>query len=90
MQFPVRSRLVVTTAEAAIDAALAGTGVTAVLSYQVAAQVRAKTLKIVLSEFEPADMPVSIVRPGGGLIAAKVRAFVEFAAPRLRARLAEL
>jgi DNA-binding transcriptional LysR family regulator len=88
--FPVRSRLVVTTAEAAIDAAMAGTGVTAVLSYQVAAQVRAKKLKIVLGEFEPADIPVSIVRPGGRLIPAKLRAFVEFAAPRLRARLAEL
>ena len=65
-------------------------GVTAVLSYQVAAQVRAKKLKIVLGDFEPADIPVSIVRPGGRLIPAKLRAFVEFAAPRLRARLAEL
>ena len=86
-QFPVRSRLAVTTAEAAIDAAMAGTGLTAVLSYQVAAPVRAKHLKRVLGAFEPPDVPVSLVRPGGGLVAAKLRAFVEFAAPRLRARL---
>ena len=89
-QFPVRSRLVVTTAEAAIDAAMAGTGLTAVLSYQVAAQVRAKRLKLVLGAFEPPDVPVSLVRPGGWLIPAKLRAFVDFAAPRLRARLADL
>jgi len=87
--FPVRSRLVVTTAEAAVDAAVAGTGLTAVLSYQVAAQVRAKKLKIVLSDYEPADMPVSLVRPGGRLVPAKLKAFVEFAAPRLRARLVD-
>lgn len=88
--YPVRSRLIVTTAEAAIDAALAGVGVTAVLSYQVARQVEAKTLKIVLADFEPADVPVSLVRPGGRLIPAKLKAFVDFATPRLRASLARL
>ena len=37
----VHSRLIVNTAEAAIDAAIAGIGVTRVLSYQIAAAVRA-------------------------------------------------
>jgi DNA-binding transcriptional LysR family regulator len=37
----VRSRLIVNTAEAAIDAAIAGLGITRVLSYQVAASVKA-------------------------------------------------
>jgi DNA-binding transcriptional LysR family regulator len=88
--FPVRSRLVVTTAEAAIDAAIAGSGLTAVLSYQVAEPLRAKRLKIVLDSYKPADLPVSLVRSGGRLVPAKLRAFIEFAAPRLRARLADL
>jgi len=87
--FSVRSRLAVTTAEAAIDAAVAGTGLTAVLSYQAAAPVRTKRLRIVLKAFEPPDMPVSLVRPGGRLVPAKLKAFVEFAGPRLRARLAD-
>ncbi len=87
--YPVRSRLIVTTAEAAIDAAVAGTGLTAVLSYQPAAQVRAKQLKLVLSAFEPPDVPVNLVRPGGRLVPAKLKAFVEFAGPRLRARLVD-
>ena len=37
---PIRSRLRVNTAEAAIDAAIAGVGMTRVLSYQIAAAVR--------------------------------------------------
>lgn len=86
-EFPVRARLVVTTAEAAIDAALAGVGLTAVLSYQVAEQVSAKRLRLVLRQFEPAELPVNLVRPGGGRVPAKLRAFVDFVAPRLRARL---
>ncbi len=87
--FPVRSRLSVTTAEAAIDAALAGTGLTAVFSYQVAAHVRAKRLKIVLEAFEPDEVPVSLVRPGSRLVPAKLKAFVDFVAPRLRVQLAQ-
>ena len=39
---PVRSRLAVNTAEAAIDGAAAGLGVTRVLSYQVAASGRGR------------------------------------------------
>jgi DNA-binding transcriptional LysR family regulator len=87
VRFPVRSRLVVTTAEAAIEAAVAGAGLTAVLSYQAAAHLRAKKLKVVLDAFEPADIPVRLVRPGGRLVPAKLAAFVEFAIPRLRADL---
>ena len=86
-QIPVRSRLIVTTAESAIDAALAGTGLAAVLSYQIAAQVRAGKLALVLRGFEPGDVAVSLVRPGGRLVPAKLKAFVDFAGPRLRARL---
>lgn len=86
-EFPVRARLVVTTAEAAIDAARAGVGLTAVLSYQVAEQVRARRLKLVLRPFELAELPVSLVRPGGRRVPIKLKAFVDFVAPRLRARL---
>ena len=49
---PIRARLAVNTAEAALDAALAGVGLTQVLSYQAANAVKEKRLKIVLKEFE--------------------------------------
>lgn len=86
----VRSRLVVNTAEAAIDAATAAVGVTRVLSYQVASAQRAGTLVLVLRKFEPAPSPVSLVYAGQGLLPLKLRAFLDFAAPRLKARLAQL
>ena len=84
----VRSRLVVNTAEAAIDAAIAGVGLTRVLSYQVAQAIRAGTLTLALEAFEPAPWPVSLLYAGQGLLPLKLRAFVDFAAPRLKARLA--
>ncbi|TGQ67372.1 LysR family transcriptional regulator [Mesorhizobium sp. M00.F.Ca.ET.186.01.1.1] len=86
----VRSRLQVNTAEAAIDAAIAGVGPTRVLSYQVEAAVRSGALRILLREFEPEPWPVNLVHAGQGLLPVKLRAFLDFAAPRLRDRLARL
>jgi DNA-binding transcriptional LysR family regulator len=83
----VHSRLVVNTAEAAIDAAIAGLGITRVLSYQVADAVRAGLLVIVLKEFEPTSLHISLIYAGQRLLPLKLRAFLDFAAPRLKARL---
>ena len=58
-----------------------------VLSYQVAEPVRAGKLATVLSEFEPPRSPVSLVTNGQGLLPQKLRAFLDFAAPLLRASL---
>ena len=88
--FRVRSRLTVTTAEAALDASIAGAGLTRVLSYQAQAAVRDGRLVLVLRDFEPDPNPVSLVYPGGRLVPLKLRAFLDFAAPRLRARLQDI
>jgi DNA-binding transcriptional LysR family regulator len=85
---PVRSRLSVNTAEAAIDGAAAGLGVTRVLSYQVAQAVLDGRIQIVLAEYEPAPSPVSLIHAGHELTPLKVRMLLDFAVPRLRARLA--
>ena len=85
----VRSRLIVNTAEAAIDAAVAGLGLTSVLSYQAAEARRAGKLVVVLAQFEPEPSPVSLVYAGQGLLPVKTRAFLDFAAPRLKTRLAD-
>ncbi|MFO0576304.1 MAG: LysR family transcriptional regulator [Polyangia bacterium] len=82
----VRPRLVVNTGEAAIRAALAGLGITRVLSYQVARNVAAGELRILLPRSEPEPLPVHFVQlPGAPTRAAT--AFVAFALRRLRARL---
>jgi DNA-binding transcriptional LysR family regulator len=84
----LQSRLIVNTSEAAIDAAVAGVGLTRLLSYQVADHVKAKTLKIVLADFEPKSWPVHLIYRGNVRIPLKLRAFLDFAAPRLRQTMA--
>jgi DNA-binding transcriptional LysR family regulator len=85
---PIRARLQVDAAEAVVEAALAGTGIIRLFSYHVAEAVKAGRLSVLLEEFEPAPLPVNLVYLGGGLLPLKVRAFLDFAAPRLKARLA--
>jgi DNA-binding transcriptional LysR family regulator len=86
-QVPIHPRLTVSTAEAAVDAAVAGLGVTCVLSYQAEAALRAGTLTRILPAFEPARAPVSLVYSSQGRLPLKLRALLDFAAPRLRAQL---
>lgn len=81
------ARISVNSTEAAIDAAVAGFGLARLLSYQVEDLVRQGRLQAVLPEFEPAPLPVSLVHAGNGLRSLKVRAFLDWTAPRLRARL---
>lgn len=85
----VHSRLVVNTAEAAIDMAVAGVGVTRVLSYQIASPLADGKLAVVLESFEPAPNPISLVYSGSGLLPLKLRAFLDFATPRLKAKLSK-
>jgi DNA-binding transcriptional LysR family regulator len=84
---PVTSRLVVTTAEAAIDAAILGLGLTRVLSYQIATPMRAGLLRTVLDAWEPQAMPVSLVYAGQGPLTQKLRAFLDYAVPQLKRRM---
>jgi DNA-binding transcriptional LysR family regulator len=81
-------RLKINTAEAAIDAALAGVGVTNVLSYQIARPVGDGKLQVVLRDYEPDPVPVHLVHAGQAIIPLKMRRFMEFAAPRMRRSLA--
>lgn len=81
-------RLVVNNIRAAIESAVDGHGVTRLLSYHVAPEIRAGKLQILLPGDEPPPFPVNIVSPYGRLSVPKVRAFVDFALPRLRARFA--
>ena len=82
-----RARLSVNTIDAAIDAGLAGTGIIRAVSYQVAEFVRDKRLSLVLEAFEPPPQPVHVVYDRQGRLPLKLRAFVDFAIPRLRERL---
>jgi DNA-binding transcriptional LysR family regulator len=86
-RFPVRSRLAVNTAEAAADAAMAGLGITRLLCYQALLPIRAGRLKLILVAYEPRPLPVHLIYDSARLVPQKLKAFIDFAAPRLRPRL---
>ena len=86
----VAPRLEVNDAQAAIALAEAGEGLSMVLSYQAAESLRAGRLVRVLEDFAPAPVPVHIVYPPARLVAPKLRAFIDMAAPALARRLVGL
>jgi DNA-binding transcriptional LysR family regulator len=83
----IRPRLIVNAAAAAIDSALDGHGITRVMSYQVAADVAAGRLVLLLEAYEPPPIPVHFVMQADPSMTAKLRAFIDFAAPLLRTEL---
>lgn len=80
-----RTQLIVNSVEMTIAAAVAGQGLARVLSYQIAPELAAGRLQIVLEEYEPSKLPIHVVHAEGRQAAARVRAFVDHAVARLRA-----
>ena len=72
-----RPRFSTNSADAAIQYAEAGGGLTRVLAYQAAESLKARRLKIVLARFEQPVMPIHIVYPTTRLLSAKVRTFID-------------
>jgi DNA-binding transcriptional LysR family regulator len=87
---PIRPRLSVTTAEAAVWAAAQGLGVTRVLHYQCADAINDGSLRIILANFEVEPLPVHLLHAARGALPAKLRVFLDFAAGRLREGLSSL
>lgn len=83
-----RKRFSTNTAEAAIDAAVAGLGVARVLSYQAAAAVADGKLRVVLGDYDDTVIPVHVVHRPMRIPKPQVKAFVTFATKALRERLA--
>src|ERR1700722_892896 len=70
-------RLTTNSADAAIQYAEQGGGLTRVLAYQAADAIKGGRLKIVLAEFEQPPLPIHIVYPTSRLLSAKVRTFID-------------
>ena len=81
----MQPRMRTTTNDSAIAAAVAGLGITRLLSYQVASHVRSGALQVLLEDFEPAPLPVHVVHHEGRRATQKVRAFIDLAVDMLRA-----
>jgi DNA-binding transcriptional LysR family regulator len=83
----VPSRLAVNLGEAAVAAAVAGAGIARMLSYLVEDLLKSRSLVTLLEAYEPSPIPVSLVYPSQRRVPLKLRAFLDFAIPRLRKRL---
>src|SRR6266404_3925513 len=70
-------RFTTNSADAAIQYAEQGGGLTRVLAYQAAEAIKAGRLRIVLEKFEPPPLPIHVVYPTSRLLSAKVRTFID-------------
>jgi DNA-binding transcriptional LysR family regulator len=86
----VDPRLSVSTAEAAVEAAIRGAGFARLFYYQAADALGRGELCVVLDQFEREPNPISFLHPSGRAVPAKVRSFLDFAAPKLRTKLVGL
>ncbi|MFT3693990.1 MAG: LysR family transcriptional regulator [Kofleriaceae bacterium] len=79
-------RLLVSSPDAAADAAIDGVGATMLLEHDVADAVNAGKLRFVLQKFEVEPVPVHLVHASRDM-PMKLRRFIDFAVPRLRTAL---
>lgn len=82
-------RLLVSSPDAAADAAIDGVGATLLLEHDVAAAVDAGKLKYILQEYEVEPIPVHLVHFSRGMMPVKLRSFIDFAVPKLREALSD-
>lgn len=83
--FRPRVTLLANSSEVGIEAAVSGFGITRALSYMVASHVHAGRLRVILEDYEVEPIPIHVVYREGRRAPARVRAFVDFAVPLLRA-----
>jgi DNA-binding transcriptional LysR family regulator len=83
-------RFIVNSIRGAAASAVSGRGVTRMFAYHIADQLRDGSLQILLAGDEFAPIPVHLLAPHGRMQVPKVRAFVDFAVPRLKAHFALL
>jgi DNA-binding transcriptional LysR family regulator len=83
----LRSRIETNDVHTNIALAEQGKGITLVLSYMIADALKSGRLVPVLQSYSP--VPVHLIYAQRRIIAPKVRAFVDFVAPRLRSALVE-
>lgn len=81
----VKPRLSFATNDAAMEATIAGFGITRLLSYQIAPQLADGRLKVLLADFEQTKIPIHVIHREGRYASAKIRSFVDLMVERLRA-----
>lgn len=83
----IQPRLSVNTADAVVDAACAGLGIARIMSYQAAGALDHGDLQRILPSFWPAPIPIHLIYGARQQQPLKLRAFLDFVTPRIKARL---
>ena len=81
----IQPRFAANTADALVAAALSGLGIARMMSYQAADAVATGALVTILDRYAPEAIPVHLIHAQRGLTPLKLRAFLDFAGPRLKA-----
>lgn len=81
----LRARIRTSSNDSALAAAIAGFGITRLLSYQVADALSQGQLQVVLESFEKPALPIHVVHREGRRATQKVRGFIDLAVDGLRA-----
>ena len=88
-KMPSLVRVHATDATTACKAAIQGLGIARAPSFMISDELRSGALVEILRHYAPTPKPVHLVYVKQGLLALKVRAFIDWMAPRLRQKLAE-
>ncbi|TFW28097.1 LysR family transcriptional regulator [Duganella callida] len=81
----IKPCLTVSNNDAALDAVLAGLGICRLLCCQIAAELAAGRLQVILADYEEAPAPVHILHHEGRFGSSRVRNFIDLLAASLRA-----
>lgn len=79
----IRTRFSVNTADAVVEAAIAGVGIARVMSYQAATALSERRIVTLLRGHATAPLPVNLVHQPHRVQPLKRRAFLDFVQPRL-------
>lgn len=82
--YPCHARMSTSTNDSALAAAVSGFGITRLMSYQIADQVRDGQLVMLLEAFEFPPLPIHLLHHQGRQVPQRVRAFLDMAAAHLR------
>lgn len=74
----IKCNLTCNLAGASVEACVAGNGFGQFFCYQVMPWIQKGKLKVVLSDFEPQQLPLSLVYPHSRLLSARVRAMIDW------------
>jgi DNA-binding transcriptional LysR family regulator len=84
----IRPRFSVNTADAVVEAAVAGLGIARIMSYQAATAISEQRATTILHGFSTDPIPVNLVHQSQRIQPLKLHAFLNFVTPRLAAVLA--